>query len=70
MGSILTVRFNLDQKDRVVTATAQVRYHVEKMGMGILFTEIDPQDRDAIREYVESLPTPPKTKSATSKSAL
>jgi hypothetical protein len=40
------------------------------MGMGILFTAIDPQDHAAIQEYVESLPPPPKTKSATSKLAL
>ena len=55
VGSPLTVRFNLDHRDRVVTAAAHVAYHVEKMGMGILFTEIEPQDRDAIQEYVESL---------------
>ena len=60
VGSLLTVRFNLNNKDRVVTATAHVAYHVEKMGMGILFTEIGPEDRDAIREYVESMPGPPK----------
>ena len=37
VGTALTVRFNLDEKDQVVTATAQVIYHVEKMGMGIVF---------------------------------
>lgn len=55
VGSPLTVRFNLDHRDRVVTAAAHVAYHVEKMGMGILFTSIESQDRDAIQEYVESL---------------
>jgi uncharacterized protein (TIGR02266 family) len=54
VGTYLTVRFNLDNLDRVVTATAQVTYHVEKMGMGVLFSEIDPQDRNAIQEYVET----------------
>jgi c-di-GMP-binding flagellar brake protein YcgR len=68
-GSLLTVRFNLDQKDRVVTATAQVTYNIEKMGMGVLFMEIRPQDRDAIREYVESAPTPADPESARSQSA-
>lgn len=63
-GSPLTVRFNLDQKDRVVTASAQVAYHVDKMGMGVFFTEIAPEDCDAIQAYVESLPTLPKTGSA------
>lgn len=68
VGSLLTVRFNLNNKDRVVTATAHVAYHVEKMGMGILFSEIGPEDRDAIQEYVESVPVPPKSGSAKSKS--
>jgi uncharacterized protein (TIGR02266 family) len=68
VGTLLTVRFNLNNKDRVVTATAQVAYQVEKMGMGILFTEIDPEDRDAIQEYVKSVAVPPKSGSATSKS--
>ncbi|HXW16379.1 MAG TPA: PilZ domain-containing protein [Terriglobia bacterium] len=68
-GSLLTVRFNLDQKDRVVTASAQVVYNIEKMGMGVLFMEIKPQDRDAIRAYVESAPTPADTESARSQLA-
>ena len=68
-GAILTVRFNLDQKDRVVTATAKVTYNIEKMGMGILFMEINPQDRDAIQEYIESVPTAPDFESARSQSA-
>ena len=69
VGSPLTVRFNLDHRDRVVTATAHVAYHVEKMGMGILFKTIDPQDHEAIREYLENLPALPKAKSAAAKSA-
>jgi len=68
-GAILTVRFNLNQMDRVVTATAQVSYDIEKMGMGVLFMEIRPQDCDAIREYVESVPTPADPQSARSQSA-
>jgi c-di-GMP-binding flagellar brake protein YcgR len=62
VGSSLLVRFNLDQKDQVVTATAHVAYHVEKMGMGILFTEMEPQARDAIQLYVESVPALPEPK--------
>jgi len=69
VGSSLTVRFNLDQKDRVVAATAHVSYHVEKMGMGILFDEIEPQDRAAIQEYVDNLSTLADTESARSNSA-
>jgi c-di-GMP-binding flagellar brake protein YcgR len=69
-GSLLTVRFNLDQKDCVVTASAQVTYNIERMGMGVLFMEIKPQDREAIREYVESVPTSADLESARSQSAL
>lgn len=69
VGSPLTVRFNLDQKDRVVAVTAHVSYHVEKMGMGILFDEIEPQDRAAIQAYVENLSTLAETESARSNSA-
>lgn len=68
VGSALTVRFNLDPLDRVVTATAQVTYLVEKMGMGVLFSEISSQDLDAIQEYFANLPALPKTESANSKS--
>jgi hypothetical protein len=39
------------------------------MGMGILFDEIEPQDRDAIQAYVENLSTLAETESARSNSA-
>ena len=61
VGSPLTVRFNLDYKDRVVTALGRVAYQIEKMGMGIFFTKIEPKDSEAIREYVESLQNLPRT---------
>ncbi len=34
VGTALTIRFNLDGKDGVVTASAQVTYHLEKDGDG------------------------------------
>jgi len=69
VGSALTVRFNLDQRDKIVTASAQVTYQIEKMGMGVLFTEIGHEDCDAIRQYLESLPAPPATVPAKGKTA-
>jgi uncharacterized protein (TIGR02266 family) len=69
VGTTLTIRFNLGHKDRVVTATAQVAYYLQKMGMGVMFTEIDPQDRDAIQEYVESMPALPEPPTAKRHSA-
>ncbi len=53
VGSPLMVRFNLDDKDGVVTTPARVAYHVEKTGMGVLFSELSPAHRAAIEEYVE-----------------
>jgi c-di-GMP-binding flagellar brake protein YcgR len=69
VGSTLTVRFNLDHKDKVVAAKAHVAYIIEKMGMGILFTELEPEDRAAIIEYVESLSAVAKGGSVRSQSA-
>lgn len=69
VGTPFTVRFNLDQKDKVITADAVVNYLIEKMGMGVLFTEIEPHDRDAIKEYVESTPALSKEETAKSESA-
>jgi hypothetical protein len=37
--------------------------------MGVMFTEIDPQDRDAIQEYVESMPALPEPPTAKRHSA-
>jgi c-di-GMP-binding flagellar brake protein YcgR len=65
VGSPLTVRFNLNERDRIVTATAQVAYHVEKMGMGIIFSEIEPQHLNAIRQYVEGVQVPTQSESPT-----
>jgi c-di-GMP-binding flagellar brake protein YcgR len=67
VGSILQVRFNLNNKDKVVKATAQVTYDLEKIGMGVVFTEIEPLDREAIRDYVENTPSPPQRNWAISK---
>ena len=60
VGSTITVRFNLGQNDRVVSATALVAYHAGKMGMGVTFAEIEPADRDAIHEYIRSSADLPK----------
>lgn len=56
VGSALTVRFNLEQREKVVSASAKVTYQIEKMGMGVVFTEIGQEDSDAIRHYLESQP--------------
>lgn len=65
VGSTLTVRFNLEQRDKIVSAAARVTYQIEKMGIGVIFTEIEQDDCEAIRKYLESQPSLP----ANSKSA-
>jgi c-di-GMP-binding flagellar brake protein YcgR len=68
LGAALTIRFNLDGKDQVVAASAQVTYHIEKMGMGIVFTDLGKEESEAIRKYLESAPTLPAHLPAKSKS--
>jgi len=69
VGTYLTVRFNLNNLDRVITATAQVTYHVEKMGLGVLFSEIEPDDREAVQAYVDSELLPSLRESAAGQSS-
>ncbi len=52
VGSPLMLRFNLDEKGRVVITSAHVAYHIEKMGMGVLFSELSPAHRNAIEDYI------------------
>jgi PilZ domain len=61
VGTRLKVRFNLNEKDKLVTAVVNVAYHVAKMGMGVLFAELTPQDQLAIEEYVLTMMNPPPT---------
>jgi c-di-GMP-binding flagellar brake protein YcgR len=69
VGSALTVRFNIDKREKVVTASAKVTYRIEKMGMGVVFTEIGEEDCDAIRRYLEGLPAVTSTDPAKSGTA-
>ena len=58
------LRFNLGYADRVIATPAQVAYHVKNMGMGVVFTNLSPQDTQAISDYVaRTVPpaSPPKS---------
>ena len=56
VGSPLTVRFNLDYKDRVVTALGRMSLiRSKKWEWEFSSRNIEPKDSEAIREYVESL---------------
>ena len=62
-GSILTLRFNLDD-DSSVIAKGVVTYQVKKFGMGVQFIELATEDRKRIEEYVSQgkvLPEPKKS---------
>jgi c-di-GMP-binding flagellar brake protein YcgR len=50
-GSILTLRFNLDNQTSIV-AKGVVTYQVKKFGMGVHFLDLAPEDRKSIEEYV------------------
>lgn len=63
-GARINVRFHLDDEGPVVVASAKVCYVVERLGMGVEFLEMFPDDRARVRNYVSEtpvLPTPAAT---------
>jgi c-di-GMP-binding flagellar brake protein YcgR len=59
VGSRINIRFNLDENDPIVVASAEVTYQVGRMGVGVQFVEISPEDLKRIEHYVEkSQPLP------------
>jgi len=59
VGSRISLRFNLSENESIMVASAQVTYQVGRMGVGVQFIEISPDDLKRIENYVEkSLPLP------------
>jgi uncharacterized protein (TIGR02266 family) len=54
-GHVLHLRFTLPGTDREIYATAVVQHISPESYMGVRFDQIPPADREAIREYVDSL---------------
>ena len=52
LGSRLSLRFHLDDGGPVVAASAEVRYVVPKLGMGVKFIELTRTDWERIESYV------------------
>ncbi len=52
VGSRLTLRFNLEENEPIVEVTAEVTYPVGRMGVGVQFLEVKPEDLQRIDHYV------------------
>ncbi len=51
-GTRLNLRFHLDPQDPIVKAEADILYGIPKVGIGLQFTEVLPEDYDRIRAFV------------------
>ena len=60
----LNVRFHLDDDGPVVVALGQVTYQILRLGMGIQFVDLSPDDRKRVEAYVTRCGGPPDTASA------
>lgn len=52
VGSRLTLRFNLEENAPIVEVTAEVSYQVGRMGVGVQFVEVKPEDLQRIDDFV------------------
>ena len=51
-GATLNLRFHLESEDSIVKAEGQVLYVVPRVGVGLSFTEVMPEDYGRIQAYV------------------
>lgn len=56
VGTRVELRFHLTETDPVVVALGRIRYALEKMGMGVEFLDIAPDDRKRISEFIRGSP--------------
>ncbi len=52
-GSVLDLSFRLYNDERPIAVNGEVRYIEEGEGMGIRFVDLDPEDRERIRKFVQ-----------------
>lgn len=62
VGTRVEVRFHLNDGGPIIVTSAETKYIVPKLGMGVEFINLSPADRERIERYVEgltaNLPTP------------
>lgn len=59
VGSRITLRFNLEENDPIMVTSAEVTYQVGRMGVGVHFIDVSPEDLKRIGNYVDKcLPLP------------
>jgi uncharacterized protein (TIGR02266 family) len=51
-GSVVKLRFHLDDGGPIVPVDAEVRYMMDKLCMGVAFIDLSPSDRNRIETYV------------------
>ncbi len=56
VGSVVKLRFHLEDSSDVVMATAEVSYTVASLGVGVRFLEMQPADRQRVARYVAEQP--------------
>jgi hypothetical protein len=56
-GTTLKLRFHI--KDRLIETTAEVRYSMPKMGMGVRFLDLKPEHLSALESLIEGKPMAP-----------
>ena len=52
VGSRINLRFNLEGQDPITVAAAEVTYQVGKLGVGVQFVDVAPEDLKRIENYV------------------
>jgi c-di-GMP-binding flagellar brake protein YcgR len=53
-NSSVGLRFHVDDSGQIVIATAEIRYIIQKLGMGVEFSEMSPEDRERIESYINA----------------
>ncbi len=55
LGTVMKVKFSLPNFAEAMAATAKVVYAQEKMGMGVRFLDLKPEDKSKVQQFVDWL---------------